>query len=392
VGSSTTVAEEAVVQGFTTALRRLHRGTTTLAMPFRLQVARAAAEAAAAAARREVSAADPVPNDVVTAFRRLPQRWRAALWLTAAEGGSPAQVAPVLTLSAEATVSMVTRAAIGLRERYMRLSGRAVDDVRDLVPALRALVVAAPENLEVAATARWQAWQDELVKDERHGLRAIVPFAWAERAVAGAAAGVFAAGIAVAIALSSGHGDSAPQLAAPASADQGVQSQYQHAGNQATFQPLTVASSPLATGSTGSMFAPDLSMGGGRSAALPGTQGGSVSTLAATEPAIDATASSDGVAPGSSSPSSGSTSPSPTFPGAPPTTSAPQVSPQSAQPGVTASGNVGGTPVVAGGSSSGGGATVGSNTVGTPPTTAPSSGTTVVVQTGVLPPITITVP
>src|SRR5581483_5367041 len=99
VGGSREVATKAVGDGFTLALVRLHRRTTTLAVPFRLQVARASGELAATAARNENAPVDPDPNAVVTAFRRLPERSRAALWLTLVEGGSPAQAAPILGLS-----------------------------------------------------------------------------------------------------------------------------------------------------------------------------------------------------------------------------------------------------------------------------------------------------
>jgi DNA-directed RNA polymerase specialized sigma24 family protein len=383
VGASTTVAEKAVVQGFTAALRRLRKGTTTLAMPFRLQVARTSAEAAAAAARRDGAPVDPAPNDLVVAFRRLPERWRAGLWLTAVEGGNPGQVAPVLALSAEATVSLVTRAALGLRERYMRIDGAQLDDVRKAVPELKALVVPIPDELEARAVAQWQAWLDEIAKDERHGLAAIVPMgAWTERAIATAAAGIIAAGIASAVALTSGSkSNQAPQLAAPAAATTGralPAASTPNANNRLTMNYATVAVPP----STSSMFAPDLTRGGGRTAqtVTAASAGGAVSTNTNTPAGSAPATGAPGAAPAPGAPGA------PAGPSTPPTTAPPNpASPDGSGgnqlpslPPIT----VPNTPITPQSAPS---TTVPSVT----PAPAPGGGQVITINTGVLPPITV---
>jgi DNA-directed RNA polymerase specialized sigma24 family protein len=392
VGGSTAVAEQAVAQGFTAALRRLRRGTTTLALPFRLQVVRASAEAAAAAARREGATVDMPPNEVVTAFRRLPERWRAGLWLTAVEGGTPAQVAPVLALTPDATVSLIHRAAAGLRERSTRVGGPELDDIRDAVPPLRTLVVPVPDSLEERTFAHWQAWQAEMTRNERRGLAAVVPLgAWGERAVAGAAAGIFAAGIACAVALTSGPSSGAPQLASPASSGQVLRSQGGTDNRTAVNAPTTVPS-------TGSMFTPDLSLGGGRAAAASSASGGAGAVAPGAAPSTFESASSSGAVPtspgSSSSPSTSPSggSPAPTPSPAPAPAPQPPATPQSpSSPSVSGGGTVAGTPVSGGAGSGGTGASAGGTTVGSPPP-PPDSGTTVTIETGVLPPITVGLP
>src|SRR5690242_14543675 len=94
VSGSTEIAATAVSKGFTLTLVRLHRRTVTLAVPFRVLVTRTSGEAAASASRGNESPAES-PNELSDAFYMLPEKWRAALWLTIAEGGSPAQIAPV---------------------------------------------------------------------------------------------------------------------------------------------------------------------------------------------------------------------------------------------------------------------------------------------------------
>src|SRR3954451_18815223 len=75
VSGSAEVAENAVAKGFTLTLVRLHRRTTTLAVPFRHLVTRASGEAAACASRDELSPANS-PNEVADAFYGLPEKWR----------------------------------------------------------------------------------------------------------------------------------------------------------------------------------------------------------------------------------------------------------------------------------------------------------------------------
>ncbi|WP_435215594.1 sigma-70 family RNA polymerase sigma factor [Streptomyces sp. bgisy034] len=58
-------------------------------------------------------------NQVVRAFRSLPERWRTVLWHSAVEGESPERIAPLLGLSASGVASLTARAREGLREAYL---------------------------------------------------------------------------------------------------------------------------------------------------------------------------------------------------------------------------------------------------------------------------------
>jgi choice-of-anchor C domain-containing protein len=57
---------------------------------------------------------------VARAFTALPERWRTVLWHTEVEGESPAQVAPLLGLSANGVAALAYRAREGLRTAYIQ--------------------------------------------------------------------------------------------------------------------------------------------------------------------------------------------------------------------------------------------------------------------------------
>jgi RNA polymerase sigma factor (sigma-70 family) len=54
------------------------------------------------------------------AFARLPERWQAVLWHTEIEDQPPADVAPLLGLSANAVSALAYRAREGLRQAYLQ--------------------------------------------------------------------------------------------------------------------------------------------------------------------------------------------------------------------------------------------------------------------------------
>ncbi|WP_223199211.1 sigma-70 family RNA polymerase sigma factor [Solihabitans fulvus] len=58
---------------------------------------------------------------VATAYARLPERWRTVLWHTEIEGQSPAEIAPILGLSANGVSALAYRAREGLRQAYLQL-------------------------------------------------------------------------------------------------------------------------------------------------------------------------------------------------------------------------------------------------------------------------------
>lgn len=66
---------------------------------------------------------------IATAFQALPERWQLVLWHTEVEGEQPADIAPLLGISANAVAALAYRAREGLRERYLRAHlGSAVDE------------------------------------------------------------------------------------------------------------------------------------------------------------------------------------------------------------------------------------------------------------------------
>lgn len=54
------------------------------------------------------------------AFARLPERWRMVLWHTEVEGMEPAEIAPLIGLSANATAALAYRARDGLRQAFLQ--------------------------------------------------------------------------------------------------------------------------------------------------------------------------------------------------------------------------------------------------------------------------------
>ncbi|MER6949504.1 sigma-70 family RNA polymerase sigma factor [Nonomuraea sp. NPDC000554] len=60
-------------------------------------------------------------SPVARAFLTLPERWRAVLWHTEVEGATPAEVAPLLGLSAGGVSALAYRAREGLRQACLQL-------------------------------------------------------------------------------------------------------------------------------------------------------------------------------------------------------------------------------------------------------------------------------
>ena len=62
------------------------------------------------------------------AFARLPERWQTVLWHTEIEGESPAQVAPIMGMTANGVAALAYRAREGLRQAYLQ---QHVNDTAD---------------------------------------------------------------------------------------------------------------------------------------------------------------------------------------------------------------------------------------------------------------------
>jgi RNA polymerase sigma factor (sigma-70 family) len=191
---------EAADEAFVRVLRVVRRGRAAAAQNFRAYllaaVYRNALEALRANGRAEDSseAASPDASDdelLGVAFRSLPERWRAALWLTDVEHIAVQDVAPILGVSTAVTGQMVTRARTGLTNRFQQ-AGRA-NDLPDVPATLRAGALALPTGLAEATLARWK----RAMAAER---RRVIPAAgWltdrAPRPLAACAAGLLAMGL-----------------------------------------------------------------------------------------------------------------------------------------------------------------------------------------------------
>lgn len=185
---------------------------------------------------------------VVQSFKRLPERWRSALWLIEVEGLDPGEAGIVLGISAQGIAQLAGRAHAGLREQFAQAQVRSateancqrtalclggyvtntlstrdatrvrrhldrcaacrdrLDELDDLAPRLRRGLPALP--LVVFGAAE-QAWATNTTRSAGPlgltwpGGRPLAP--WAERALAGATAAVITLGITGAI-LAGGRG------------------------------------------------------------------------------------------------------------------------------------------------------------------------------------------
>lgn len=80
---------------------------------------------------------DPALDDfervaTARAFASLPERWQLVLWHTEVEGDKPAEIAPLLGMTANSVAAMAYRAREGLRQAYLRahLADTADDSCR----------------------------------------------------------------------------------------------------------------------------------------------------------------------------------------------------------------------------------------------------------------------
>jgi RNA polymerase sigma factor (sigma-70 family) len=99
-------------------------------------------------------AADELERTIVSsAFTSLPERWRLVLWHTEVEGLSPAQVAPLLGISANATAALAVRARAGLRDAYLtaHVSDATEPGCREIGPSLGGYVRGTLSRRERAA-------------------------------------------------------------------------------------------------------------------------------------------------------------------------------------------------------------------------------------------------
>lgn len=170
VASDADAAVQVVSEGFGRALRGLRRRNRTESEGFRPLVLAAIYRAAidnphshgspapvaagparsAAKGRSKGRGADAA--FVEAAFRSLPERWRAAIWLSEVEALSDDRIAPILGVSAAVAAQLVSRGRRGLLGRFEQ--GRRAAPAH-LDAALRPLSATVPAGLGQAVGARW---------------------------------------------------------------------------------------------------------------------------------------------------------------------------------------------------------------------------------------------
>lgn len=150
-------AADAVAEGFSQVLRNVRRQRSLAEQPFRSQVLAATYRAGMAPARGEhveESGTADAPSAVLAAFRSLPDRWRAALWLADVEHLSPSAVGAVIGVSSPVAGQLADRGRQGLLSRFAQV-GVTRPDHLDAV--LRPLAGAPPAALEALAAKRWRS-------------------------------------------------------------------------------------------------------------------------------------------------------------------------------------------------------------------------------------------
>lgn len=150
----------------------------------------------------DLPAAELERSIVSTAFTSLPERWRLVLWHTEVEGLTPAQVAPLLGISANATSALAVRARAGLRDAYLsaHVAESAEPGCRDIGASLGGYVRGTLSRRERAAVddhlqscARCSAAVLEL-SDTASSMRAIIGPLVLGAAVLGYREGILALG------------------------------------------------------------------------------------------------------------------------------------------------------------------------------------------------------
>jgi DNA-directed RNA polymerase specialized sigma24 family protein len=231
---------------------------------------------------------------VSAAYRSLPERWRSVLWLTEVRHASDAETAAVLGVSGNGLVQLSFRARSGLRERV----GDDLHDRDDIGAMLAPIAVPVPPTLVSMATSRWKAAANTatVVSRARLGLPSFPTSG--RKPVAGAALAVMGLGIIGAAVVTGpllnhgpGSGGLAPAAAAPTEVNQagatGGQNPFLLSGSQTPVPPSdapTTSTTAAATTTTGATTA--------TTAAAP----------AAKAPATGGQASTAGLLPSPSSP------------------------------------------------------------------------------------------
>ncbi|MGN7704152.1 sigma-70 family RNA polymerase sigma factor [Cellulosimicrobium sp. 22601] len=121
-------------------------------------------------------------STVTRAYQDLPERWRAVLWYTEVENLSPAEIAPILGLTANGVSALAYRAREGLRQAYLQqhLTSVPAEECRTVNALLGSYVRG---GLAKRETARVESHLDGCgecralvleLGDVSHGMRAVI--------------------------------------------------------------------------------------------------------------------------------------------------------------------------------------------------------------------------
>jgi DNA-directed RNA polymerase specialized sigma24 family protein len=189
-------AAASVADGFVRVLRAVRRHRVSVDDPFRPLLL--AGVYRSAIDRLRSNDAPPAPlarsADLAlpgAAFRSLPERWRAAVWLTEVEGLAPERLAPILAVSPAVAAQLAARGQRALLDRF-RQAGQGAPE--SLGAVLRPLAASLPASLADVATS---AWRSSVASD--HAGRLVPSVGWVgQHAVAPlrlAVVGVLALGV-----------------------------------------------------------------------------------------------------------------------------------------------------------------------------------------------------
>lgn len=167
VSPDPTLAVDAVAEGFSQVLRGLRRRRLSADAPFRavllsevyraamdlVRTAKTSAPTKTTSGSVESAAAPHGLPATGVAFKSLPERWRAAVWLTEVEQLDRPAVATILGVSVPVAAQLVDRGRQGLLSRFAQAD---VAEPDHLGAALRPLAAAVPAAMEGAAIKRWK--------------------------------------------------------------------------------------------------------------------------------------------------------------------------------------------------------------------------------------------
>ncbi len=149
-------AAASVADGFVRVLRAVRRHRVAVGDPFRPLLLAGVYRSAIDRLRSNDAPPPPLADLSLAgaAFRSLPERWRAAVWLTEVEGLAPERLAPILGVSPAVAAQLAGRGKRALADRF-RQAGQDCPEAWGAV--LRPLAASLPASLAEVATSAWRS-------------------------------------------------------------------------------------------------------------------------------------------------------------------------------------------------------------------------------------------